>query len=45
LCVKEIHVLYCFPDVVRVIKRRMRWVGNVDCIVELEKRTGISRGT
>lgn len=45
LCDEEIHVLYTFPDVVRVIKRRMRWVGNVDCIVELEKHTGISGGT
>jgi hypothetical protein len=44
MCDEEIHALYCFPDVVRVI-RRMRWVGNVDCIVELEKHTEINGGT
>jgi len=42
LCDEEIHVLYSFPDVVRLIRRRMRWVGNVDCIEELKKHTGIS---
>ena len=45
LCGEVLHDLYCFPDAVRVIKRRMRWAGNVDCIVELEKHTGISGGT
>jgi hypothetical protein len=30
---KELHNLYCSPNVIRVIKlRRMRWAGNVACM-------------
>jgi hypothetical protein len=32
---EELHVLYCAPSIVRVIKwRRMRWAGHVACMGE-----------
>ena len=37
---EELNVLYCSPNIVRVIKsRRMRWAGNVARMVE--KRGGV----
>ena len=32
----ELNVLYCSPNIVRVVKsRRMRWVGHVACMGEV----------
>ena len=39
---EEINVLYCAPNIVRVIKsRRMRWAGHVACMGE---ESGVYRG-
>jgi hypothetical protein len=31
---EELHYLYCSPNILWVIKSRMRWVGHVVCIGE-----------
>jgi hypothetical protein len=41
----DLNDLYCLPDIFRVTRRGMGWVGNVACMVEREEHTGISGGT
>ena len=37
---EELNDLYCSPNIVRVIKWRMRWTGHVAC---MEEKRGVYR--
>jgi hypothetical protein len=42
---KELHNLYCSPNVVRMIKsRRMRWAGHVACMEEMRNACNVLVG-
>jgi hypothetical protein len=34
---EELHTLYSYPNIIRQIKLRMRWVGHVSCMGEKRK--------
>jgi hypothetical protein len=44
LHIDELHSLYSSPNIVRVIKSRMQWVGHVTCMKEGKVFTGFQLG-